>query len=65
MSDSHLTSVGGICTMQTTTTIDWEPSQETLDRWAEESRQKLSCWKALGLTMGEQPIVIHHIEGVK
>lgn len=61
--DSVLTSVGGFCVMQTTTTSE-RVSQETLDRWYEEASQRIECRKALEGSVTGTCESLHQIGGV-
>ena len=62
MIDQHLTTIGGICAMQTTVSYDYDDySEEVLGRWAAEARQHLDCQHVSGGSLGDAPAVLHQI----
>ena len=61
MIDQYLTTIGGICAMQTTVSYDSDYSEEVLERWAAEARQRLDCQHVSGGSLGDAPAVLHQI----
>jgi hypothetical protein len=62
MNDSYLTSIDGVCTMQTIVSYSGSGySQATLDGWAAEARQALDCQHVMGGSMGEPPRTLYKV----